>query len=246
MSFYAIIPARYDSTRFPGKPLTLIFDRPMFVHVYERACQCPGLDGVYLATDDERIVQAAEAHSVPVIPTSPEHHSGTDRVMEAAERLGLREQDVVLNIQGDEPALAPQMLAQLMEPLRDDRVQVATLARRIERSEADSPHVVKAVLDSQYRALYFSRALIPHHAEGGRSEDRFWGHVGMYGFRVLALKAFTRLGSGYLESTEKLEQLRFLEAGFSIQVVPTQWKSRGVDRPEDIPLVEQLMRQEQQ
>jgi 3-deoxy-manno-octulosonate cytidylyltransferase (CMP-KDO synthetase) len=217
----------------------------MFVHVYERACRCPGLSGVYLATDDERIVQAAKAHAVPVIRTSPEHHSGTDRVMEAAEHIGLEDSDVVLNIQGDEPALAPQMLAELMEPLRDETVQTATLARSIDRKEAGSPHVVKVVLDGRNRALYFSRAVIPHHAEQSRSTDLFWGHVGMYGFRVEALKAFTRLGPGRLERIEKLEQLRFLEAGLPMHVAATAWKSHGVDRPEDVPLVEHLLQQEQ-
>jgi len=240
---YGIIPARFASSRFPGKPLAEILGKPMFRHVYERAASCPELVRVILATDDERIAQVARDEGVPVVMTSPEHPSGTDRVLEAARLLELPEDSVVINIQGDEPALRPALLTLLLAPFARIDVQVATLARPLHQDTAHLPDVVKVVLDSQGKALYFSRAPIPFHRNGKGSA--FLGHVGLYAFRLPMLRRFVELGPGRLEQIEKLEQLRFLEAGIPIHVVLTEHCTHGVDRPEDIAAVEDILRQEE-
>lgn len=240
---YGIIPARFASSRFPGKPLADILGRPMFWHVYQRSRQCRALREVVLATDDQRIYDRAVALNVPVLMTSTSHRSGTDRVLEAARQLGLSRESVVVNIQGDEPALEPAMLDQLLAPFEQDQeLQVATLAREINGLEADDPNLVKVVLSAQGRALYFSRAVIPF---AHSTEDRtYWGHIGLYAFRFRTLERFAALGPSPLEQVEQLEQLRLLEAGIPILVVPTRHQSIGVDRPEDLPrIVERLKEQ---
>lgn len=239
---YGVIPARFASSRFPGKPLARILGRPMFWHVYQRARICPEMSQVVLATDDERIAQVARDEDVPVVMTRPEHPSGTDRVLEAADKLNLPETSVVINIQGDEPALQPDLLSGLLALFAGPEVQVATLARPLEQDKASSPDVVKVVLDNQSRALYFSRAAIPFHRDAG--QNAHLGHIGLYAFRLPALRKFVQLGPGRLERIEKLEQLRLLEAGIPIHVVLTEHGSHGVDRPEDIAVVEEILRQE--
>jgi len=236
---FGIIPARYDSTRFPGKPLASILGKPMFWHVYHRASQCPELERVVLATDSRRIAQAAEAHRVPCVMTRPDHPSGTDRVLEAAEHLELPESAVVINIQGDEPALHPAMLSELARPFRDPDVQVATLISAMDPDEIRDHDQVKVVVDAFGDALYFSRAAIPH-ARDDRPADYF-RHIGLYGFRMAALRRFVNLGPGNLEQIEKLEQLRLLENGIPIRTVLTRHRSMGVDRPEDIATVSRLL-----
>ncbi len=236
---YGIIPARYASSRFPGKPLVTIHGRPMFWHVYTRARRCPALAGVWLATDDERILAAAKDLDVPAVPTSPDHPSGSDRVREAADLLRLPEECVIVNIQGDEPALDPAVLASLLPPFSDPAVQVATLARPISAEEAARPDVVKVVVDAFGRALYFSRAPIPYPAEG--QAPAHLGHVGLYAYRRAALARFTELPQGRLERLEKLEQLRLLENGIALTVVPCTHACHGVDRPEDVAAVAALM-----
>lgn len=236
---YGIIPARYASTRFPGKPLVLIHGRPMFWHVYDRARRCPALKGVWLATDDARILEAARALDVPAVATAPEHPSGSDRVREAADLLRLPEDCVIVNIQGDEPALDPDMLALLLPPFSDPAVQVTTLARPIGPDEAARPDVVKVVVDAYGRALYFSRAPIPY-AAGGQAPDHL-GHVGLYAYRRATLARFTGLPQGRLERLERLEQLRLLENGIPLAVVPCSHACHGVDRPEDVAAVAALM-----
>lgn len=239
---YGIIPARFASSRFPGKPLADILARPMFWHVYQRAKDCPELCRVILATDDERIAQAARKENVPVLMTRTDHQSGTDRVLEAADLLNLPEQSVVVNIQGDEPTLRPELLSQLLALFGDPDVQVATLARRLDQNEAREPDVVKVVLDGQGRALYFSRAPIPFHRDCDVID--FLGHIGLYAFRLPVLRRFVGLGPGRLERIEKLEQLRLLEAGIPIDVILTGHCTLGVDRPEDIAAVETIMLKE--
>ncbi|GAB6057363.1 3-deoxy-manno-octulosonate cytidylyltransferase [Desulfonatronum parangueonense] len=229
---HGIIPARFASSRFPGKPLADILGRPMFWHVYQRARSCPDLQSVTLATDDSRILDAARAFDIPALMTRSDHPSGTDRVLEAAAALGLSEDSVVVNIQGDEPALHPDLLSCLLAPFTYPGTQVATLARAVVAEEARNPDVVKVVLDSQGRALYFSRALIPHAREG---DAAYLGHIGLYAFRMRALRTFVELGPGKLEQIEKLEQLRLLEAAIPIHVLLTEHGALGVDRPEDIP-----------
>ncbi|OQY59821.1 MAG: 3-deoxy-D-manno-octulosonate cytidylyltransferase [Desulfobacteraceae bacterium 4572_88] len=237
---YGIIPARYASNRFPGKPLAEILGKPMFRHVAERAGQCPELAQVALATDDERIFSVAEQCSVRAVMTRKDHPSGTDRVLEAARQLGVDEDAVVVNIQGDEPALDPAMLTELVSPFTDPDVRVTTLARKIGPEEAENPDRVKVVFAKDGRALYFSRSPIPY--PRGKEGSEFYVHVGLYAFRMKVLEQFVRLGPSRLETTEKLEQLRLLENNIPIHVVTTQHQSVGVDRPEDIEIVTQLLR----
>lgn len=233
---YGVIPARYGSNRFPGKPLSDILGRPMFWHVHQRASRCPELGTVVLATDDERIRQAAEALDVPVLMTRPDHASGTDRVLEAARALGVPEEAVVLNVQGDEPALDPAMLSQVLAPFEDPGVQAATLARIMDPAEARSPDRVKVVLDRKGDALYFSRAAIPW----GECRDHLL-HIGLYAFRMKTLARFDALPPAPLETREKLEQLRLLENGIPIRVVLTECLGHAVDRPEDLELVRNIL-----
>ncbi|MGM0451675.1 MAG: 3-deoxy-manno-octulosonate cytidylyltransferase [Thermodesulfobacteriota bacterium] len=232
---YGIIPARYGSSRFPGKPLADIAGKPMFLHVYERAATCPELSGVAIATDDERIADAAASHEVPVIMTRHDHHSGTDRVREAAVALQIADDAVVVNIQGDEPLLDPVMLSELVRPFAAPSVAVTTLAHRLDPAAAQNPDRVKVVLAADGRALYFSRALIPHARD---PQHAFYlGHIGLYAFRRAALDRFVNLPQGRLEQMEKLEQLRMLENGIAIYVAITDRRSLAVDRPEDIDAV---------
>ncbi|MCP4694211.1 MAG: 3-deoxy-manno-octulosonate cytidylyltransferase, partial [Desulfobacterales bacterium] len=232
-------PARYDSSRFPGKPLADILGRPMFWHVHHRAQQCAALDTVVLATDDDRIFSKARDLGVPAVMTRKDHPSGTDRTLEAAERLGAADDAVVVNIQGDEPLLEPGMITELTSPFRDPEARVATLARPISAAEAESPDIVKVVLGEGGKALYFSRAPIPYPRDQGRGA--YYGHVGLYAFRMEALRRFAALGPGRLERIEKLEQLRLLENDIPIHVVETTRVSIGVDRPEDLDAVRELL-----
>lgn len=240
-SCYGIIPCRYGSTRFEGKPLAEIEGRKMYWRVYNQAKKCQILQRVVLATDSEKIFNDAKSNDVDAVMTSPDHPSGSDRVLEAAEALDvIQEDDVVINIQGDEPALDPHVLTRLIQPFSDPAVQVTTPVRRITQGEKDSADRVKVVFDNNHRALYFSRAPIPHPRDNKKVE--FFLHIGIYAFRMGTLKKFVELGPGYLEETEKLEQLRLLENGIPIHIVKTEYKSIGVDRPEDIPEVEKIIR----
>ena len=239
INFYAIIPARYKSSRFPGKPLANILGKPMFWHVYVRAKKCPMLKEVYLATDDNRIFKAASDLGVPVLMTSEEHKSGTDRVLEAAQKLKLPDDSVIVNVQGDEPALNPEMLTEFLMPFTtSSEVQVTTLARQISFEQAKDPNIVKVVCSSSGRALYFSRSPIPF---GRDNQPKYLGHIGLYAMRMNILAKFKTLGESRLEKWEKLEQLRLLEADIPILVVQTNFECHGVDRPEDIPRVCQLL-----
>ncbi len=244
---FGIIPARYASNRFPGKPLADILGKPMFLHVWERASRCAELQSVTLATDDRRIFDAAKERGVPVIMTSAEHQSGTDRIREAAVRLGLPRDSIVANIQGDEPALEPGMLSQLLEPFRDPAVRVSTLARPMEREEAALPDRVKVITAKNGDALYFSRASIPFIRDGEYlGPPPYLLHVGLYAFRLEALEAFTGFAPSPLEQLEKLEQLRFLENNIPIRVALTRHLSHGVDRPEDLPKILEILLKESQ
>ena len=236
---YGIIPSRYASSRFPGKPLAKIHGMPMFWHVYQRAGQCPELHSVALATDDARIERAAKEFNVPVIMTRNDHPSGTDRVLEAAMKMDIENDAVVVNIQGDEPAMQPKMISQLIAPFSDPSTCVSTLARRIDGKTAENPDQVKVVLDTKGDAIYFSRSLIPYPRADGA--DKFLGHIGIYAFRLDILKQFVSLPIGKVEAVEKLEQLRLLENRIPIRVVETALTSLGVDRPEDIEKVSILM-----
>nr|WP_320011056.1 3-deoxy-manno-octulosonate cytidylyltransferase [uncultured Desulfobulbus sp.] len=240
---YGIIPARYQSHRFPGKPLVDILGKPMFYRVYERAMSCNKLQQVWLATDDQRIFDAAKKLNVPVVMTSPDHHSGSDRIKEAAEQLKLDDEAVIVNIQGDEPALDPSMLTELVAPFDDPSTQVTTLARVIDAQEAENPDRVKVVRSNRGLALYFSRSKIPYIRDEEHAQTDYYLHIGIYAYRFSALKTFTLLPPSPLEDIEKLEQLRLLEAGINIHLVMTNYNGFGVDRPED---VEEIIKQLQQ
>lgn len=239
-----IIPARYASSRFPGKPLADILGKPMFWHVYRRSCRCRQLSRVVLATDDERIAAAAAALGVPAVMTRSDHPSGTDRVLEAAEQLQVPSDAVVVNIQGDEPALAPQMLGQLVAPFARPETRVATLVRRAAPADVAGADAVTVTFSHTGRALYFSRAVIPHAREEAGDASGVYEHVGMYAFRMEALRTFVALGPSRLEKIEKLEQLRLLENDIPIRIVVTEHVSADVDRPEDIEAVARLLRAE--
>lgn len=237
---HGIIPARYGSTRFPGKALHSIYGKPMFWHVWHRASQCPQLASVTLATDDERILEAAKKLDVPVLLTASTHQSGTDRVHEAALQLRLPHDSVVVNIQGDEPTLDPLVLTELLHAFTDPAVQVATLARRIDEEDLHRPDQVKLVLAQNRDALYFSRAPVPY-ARSGKREHPALGHIGLYAFTMKALTRFVGLRQSPLELTENLEQLRLLENGIPIRVVVTDKEFYGVDRKEDLERVLPLL-----
>lgn len=237
---YGIIPARYGSSRFPGKPLTPILGKPMFWHVYSRAGKCPFLKTVVLATDDERIKAAADAHQVPVVMTRSDHPSGTDRVLEAAIRIAVPEEAVVVNIQGDEPLIRPEWITALLKPFSDPGIEVTTAAVRIPSEAAANPNTVKVVCGRSGKALYFSRSPVPFDRDRtGRVS--YLGHIGLYAFRMKTLVRFVSMAPGKLEEIEKLEQLRLLENGVAIEVVETKGLTVGVDTPEDVARVEKLL-----
>jgi 3-deoxy-manno-octulosonate cytidylyltransferase (CMP-KDO synthetase) len=236
---FGIIPARYQSSRFPGKPLADIAGRPMIWHVYGQAQKCAELSSVVLATDDDRIRSVAEKWKIPVVMTRPDHPSGTDRVLEAATKMKLPADGVIINIQGDEPALEPAMLSDLVRPFSAAEIKATTLARKISSQEAANPDLVKVVFAQNGVALYFSRSPIPYLRD--TQKDNYYGHIGLYAFRMNILKQFVALDQSQLEVTEKLEQLRLLENNIPIHIVLTEHQSIAVDRPQDIPIVEQII-----
>lgn len=243
---FGIIPARWQSSRFPGKPLALILGKPMFVHVYERAASCPDLTAVYLATDDKRIADAAKAHDVPCVMTPINCASGSDRVCRAALDLGLPDNAVIINIQGDEPALEPAMLSELAQPFfNDPDVRVTTLACELSKDLAVNPDRVKVVVDLAGNALYFSRSLIPHTRDDERASSPCLGHIGLYAFTFETLRRFTALPPSPLERLEQLEQLRLLENNIPIRVIRTRHAVHGVDRPQDVAMLENILRKKQ-
>ena len=239
---YGIIPARFASTRFPGKPLANILGKPMFWHVYSRAKMCPELVDVVLATDDERIARAAEELDVPFVMTANSHESGSDRVFEAAKKLMLGHNPVLVNIQGDEPALDPGFISALLKPFFTDAgVMVSTLAHSIDEEEAANPNKVKTALALDSNALYFSRAPIPYPRNPEKGETAYLGHIGIYAYTLAALEKFTFWPPSPLEKREGLEQLRFLENGIPIKVAVTGRPSHAVDVPEDVAKVERIL-----
>ena len=239
-----IIPARYDSKRLPGKPLVLIHDRPMIQHVYQRASEATTLQQLVVATDDPRIQKAVTQFGGEVLMTSPEHPSGTDRVAEAARKLILTDDAIVVNIQGDEPLLRAEMIDSLVQNLQENSdFPMTTLAYPdTDKNDRTDPGVVKVVLDAKGRALYFSRSPIPA-VRDRSSPPPYYKHLGFYGYRNGFLQEFTKLSPGVLEKLEKLEQLRALEHGFSISVVITPFDSISVDTPEDLARVRKIMAQ---
>lgn len=238
MKSIAIIPARYGSTRFPGKPLAELAGKPILQHVYERVRQAACISEVYIATDDQRIEDRAHAFGAEVVMTDPAHHSGTDRCAEVAD--GLPGDYIVVNIQGDEPFIDPRQIDQVSSLLCDqDAVGISTLARRLTDVDAiANPNIVKVVMNAAGRALYFSRSPIPFLREVPREQwvgqGVFFKHLGIYGFRRQVLLDIAHLPPGRYEQLERLEQLRWLEAGYAIQVGETDQETLGIDTPQDL------------
>lgn len=239
MKIVAIIPSRYGSTRFDGKPLALIAGKPMIRLVYERAIQAERISDVFVATDDQRIYDAVLAFGGKAVMTSAENRSGTDRVAEAAEKIGLDRDDIVVNVQGDQPLLNPVCIDELVEPFfTDPDLGVSTLAFKIiNKDEITNPKDVKVAFDSAGFALYFSRSPIPCGRDSSKDFDTY-KHLGFYAYTRRFLEIFRNLPEGRLEMIEKLEQLRALEYGHKIKVVITGYDSPEVDLPGDIAKVE--------
>lgn len=241
MKFIGIIPARYASTRFPGKPLADINGKPMIQRVYEQASKV--LPVVYVATDDERIFNAVRAFRGNVVMTSTDHKSGTDRCAEAVRKAEVEREemyDVVVNIQGDEPFIVPDMLLKVMSCFNDGQTDIATLVKPFgEDEDIFNPNSPKVILNNNNFALYFSRSVIPYlrgvddHKEWQKSHT-FLKHIGLYAYRSKVLQQLTQLEQGVLEEAESLEQLRWLENGFRIKVERTEHQSFGIDTPEDL------------
>ena len=239
-----VIPARYGSTRLPGKPLLEIAGKPMIQHVVERVRQSAAPDRVIVATDDGRIVAAVEAFGGEAMLTATDHPTGTDRLAEVAEAF--QSVDLVINVQGDEPLIPPQAIDALAAAFADrPDLQMATLVSELEDADAQNPAVVKVVASLDGHALYFSRSLIPYPRNPG-SHCRFYKHIGVYAYRRDFLLQYAKLPPTPLEQTESLEQLRALEHGFRIRLIETAFRSIGVDTPEDLQRVRETFLTEQE
>ncbi len=247
MKFIAIIPARYASTRFPGKPLALLGGKPVVQRVYEQVAGV--LEDAVVATDDERIRDAVQAFGGRVVMTSPDHRSGTDRCREAYEKVCAEQRlsfDVVINVQGDEPFIHPEQLRSVMRCFDDPTTDIATLVKPFAPADGlaalENPNSPKVVLDAQSRALYFSRSVIPFVRGVPREEwlarHTFYKHIGLYAFRADVLRAVTDLPQSALELAESLEQLRWLENGYKIGVGLSDVETVGIDTPEDLARAE--------
>ena len=244
MKFIGIIPARYASTRFPGKPLALLGGKPVIQHVYEKVAAV--LEAAYVATDDERIYDAVKSFGGQVVMTRTDHKSGTDRIEEAIEKIG-GEWDVVVNVQGDEPFVAKSQLDTICHCFDDPTTQIATLGKPFESMEAvQNPNSPKIVVDNMGFAMYFSRSVIPY--VRGKEESSwlthypFLKHLGIYAYRKDVLRQVTQLPQSSLEIAESLEQLRWLQNGFKIKVGTTDVETVGIDTPEDLERAEEFLK----
>jgi 3-deoxy-manno-octulosonate cytidylyltransferase (CMP-KDO synthetase) len=239
MKILSIIPARYASSRFPGKPLALIGGKSMIHRVWEQARRCEALNRVVVATDDERIRNHVLAFGGAVLMTSPDHRSGTERCCEAYDLLGGKGFDVIINIQGDEPFIHPGQIAELAGLFNRNEVTIGTLVRAIRTNqELHDPNHVKVVFDKNGKAIMFSRQVLPYMRNIPQGEwlraGTFYRHVGIYGYRPDVLKKITALPSSVLEQAEALEQLRWIENGYAIHVIETFHDSISIDTPADL------------
>lgn len=239
MRFIGIIPARYASTRFPGKPLADINGKSMIQRVVEQAQKASSLTEVMVATDDERIEQHVKSFGGKVVMTSPDHQSGTDRCFEALEKLGKSNWDVVINIQGDEPYILPGQIDLVCSCFNSSSVEIATLVKEIkEPGELLNVNSPKVVINRHKQAIYFSRSPIPYYRGKEQSQwldlHTYYKHIGIYAYRSDILEAITRIPPSSLEKAESLEQLRWIENGYTINVEVTEFESVAVDVPEDI------------
>ena len=243
MKFMAIIPARYASTRYPGKPLAILGGKTVIQRVYEQVKSV--LDDVYVATDDDRIYNTVTDFGGKAVMTRADHKSGTDRIEEAAEKIGL-DADVIINVQGDEPFIQPSQIKTLMQLFDAPETQIGTLGKPFESIDAvENPNSPKIVTDNRGFALYFSRSVIPYIR--GKERDRWFGeypflkHLGVYAYRREVLAEVTKLPMSSLEKAESLEQLRWLQNGYRIRVGLTDIETVGIDTPEDLTRAEEFL-----
>lgn len=237
MKILGIIPARYASTRFPGKPLVDIHGKTMIQRVYEQSIKTKGLAHVVVATDDERIAEEVSNFGGQCVITAGTHQSGTDRCAEVAEKMP--EYDIIINIQGDEPYISPEQIELLSTCFLEDKTQLATLIKEIHTAEElFNVNIPKVVVNAHQEALYFSRQTIPYLRNTEREDwlkaHQFYKHIGIYGYRREVLLALTKLEPSTLELAESLEQLRWLENGFTIKTKVTQLETIAIDTPEDL------------
>lgn len=238
MKVLCVIPARYASTRLPGKPLSMIAGKPMIQHVYERACQAQMPDEVIVATDNELVEKAVTAFGGKAVMTSPDHPSGTDRLAEVA--LMYPDVDVIVNVQGDEPMIPPDVIDNLAKAFEADaELNMATMKVVMDEADYDNPAAVKVVTDLNGYALYFSRSLMPY-PRNKPDGYKVYKHVGIYAYRRNFLLKYAALQPTPLEKAESLEQLRALENGYKIKVLESAFKGIGVDTPEDLAAVNEL------
>jgi 3-deoxy-manno-octulosonate cytidylyltransferase (CMP-KDO synthetase) len=237
MKVIAVIPARLASTRLPRKMLREIGGVPLVARVYNAVRSCPLLTDAIVATDSDEIAQFCHSNDITVRMTSASHRSGTERVHEIS---GTTAADVYLNIQGDEPLTRPEHVASLIELMKDESIQVGTLKTLCSAEDVGNPNAVKVVADSQKRALYFSRATIPHDRDA--ANPAYFKHLGFYAYRNTALDRFVKWPESFLEKSERLEQLRFLENGVPIFVAETPFDTVGVDTEEDVRRVEEILK----
>lgn len=239
MKIVGIIPARYASTRFPGKPLADIGGKPMIQLVYEQAKKCLLLSDVVVATDDIRIEEAVKLFDGKVVMTAAHHESGTDRCCEALKKLELSVYDVVINIQGDEPFIHLDQILKVVKCFNDKDVAIASLAKKIvTHAELTNPNSVKVVMDNKKNAVYFSRTPLPYYAKKDINEwlihHTYYKHIGIYGYRSDCLAAITKLQRSSLEIAESLEQLRWIENGYKIRMELTEHDAHAIDTPQDL------------
>jgi 3-deoxy-manno-octulosonate cytidylyltransferase (CMP-KDO synthetase) len=241
INILGIIPARYGSTRFPGKPLIDIGGKSMLQRVYEQSLKSESLKKVIVATDDERIVEHVKSFGGDVCLTSSAHQSGTDRCNEVLQKEK-GHFDVVINIQGDEPFIDPAQIDLLASCFNEPSTEIATLIKKLEHEEdIRNPNIVKAIFTVDEKAIYFSRSPIPYR-RNPQAEINYFKHIGIYGYRVDVLKEISKLNVGNLESAESLEQLRWIENGYCIKVKQTTLETLSIDTPDDLKLVEKYLK----
>lgn len=250
MNTVVIIPARLGSSRLPSKVILDICGKPMVQHVYEAAKRAENISAVYIATDSTEVESACRKFTSNIIMTSKEHESGTDRLAEAVESL---ECDNIINVQGDEPLMDPELITQLAHTLEDENTEMSSAMHKIKTtSELKSPNSVKVTVDKNSNALYFSRSIIPHHRDNWEAllnhhktipePLRFYKHIGIYGYKKEFLQKYSTMEQTYLEKLEKLEQLRVLENGYKITMIETEYEPVGVDVQEDLEKVRKIMK----
>jgi len=240
MKIIGIIPARYASTRFPGKPLIQIAGKSMIQRTWEQACKAKLLSEVIIATDDERIKTEAENFGATVAMTSANHHSGTDRCAEVVSKLN--DADAVINIQGDEPFIHPDQIDVLASTfINNNQAEIVTLIKAIElQQEIENPNVVKVARSSNGQALYFSRSVIPYQRDKTQHHFTYFKHIGIYGYRKDVLMKIVSLQQSTLEITESLEQLRWMENGYHIETIITNFENQSIDTPDDLEKIKEV------